>query len=71
MLEVFSVDLHKYISEEKNNLREFFARAKAFYDVRFNSLPKFLGPKIDIYVMVSRAGTRLLFCFFLITIDLR
>lgn len=45
----FSADLHKYISEEKNNLREFFARAKAFYDVRFNSLPKFLGPKIDIY----------------------
>ena len=45
----FSADLHKYISEERNNLREFFARIKAFYDVRFNSLPKFLGPKIDIY----------------------
>lgn len=45
----FGADLHKYISEERNNLREFFARIKAFYDVRFNSLPKFLGPKIDIY----------------------
>lgn len=45
----FSADLHKYVSEERNNLREFFARIKAFYDVRFNSLPKFLGSKIDIY----------------------
>ncbi len=45
----FSADLHKYISEERNNLREFFARIKAFYDVQFNSLPEFLGSKIDIY----------------------
>lgn len=45
----FSSDLHKYITEDKNNIREFLARAKAFLDVNFNSLPKFLGVKIDIY----------------------
>ncbi|MDD3032523.1 MAG: ElyC/SanA/YdcF family protein [Candidatus Pacebacteria bacterium] len=44
----FSADLHKYIDEVKNNFREFFARLKAFFDVNFNSLPKFLGPSINI-----------------------
>lgn len=44
----FSADLHNYGSFIKNNIRESLARAKAFYDVNFNSLPKFLGPKIDI-----------------------
>ena len=45
----FSADLHKYSDEDKNNLRESFARIKAFLDINFNSLPKFLGPEINIY----------------------
>jgi len=44
----FSADLHKYSDEDKNNLRESFARIKAFLDINFNSLPKFLGPEINI-----------------------
>jgi len=44
----FSADLHKYSDEDKNNLRESFARIKAFLDINFNSLPKFLGSSINI-----------------------
>lgn len=44
----FSADLHQYVTEDKNNLRESLARVKAFFDVNFHSLPKFLGPAIQI-----------------------
>lgn len=44
----FSADLHQYVDQDKNNLREFFARIKAFFDINFHSLPKFLGPAIEI-----------------------
>jgi SanA protein len=45
----FSADLHNYIGFERNNIREFLARIKAFFNVSLKSYPKFLGPKIDIY----------------------
>jgi vancomycin permeability regulator SanA len=44
----FSADLHRYIGQEKNELREILARVKAFIDVNFNAMPKFLGPEINI-----------------------
>jgi len=47
--QAFSADLHKYVGEERNNMREILARVKAFIDISFKSLPKFLGPKINIY----------------------
>ncbi|MDD4662231.1 MAG: ElyC/SanA/YdcF family protein, partial [Candidatus Pacebacteria bacterium] len=45
----FSADLHKYITEDKNNIREFLARIKAFFDVELKAKPKFLGDPINIY----------------------
>lgn len=45
----FSADLHLYAYSLKNYIRESFASLKAFYEVNTKSLPKFLGPKIDIY----------------------
>ena len=45
----FSADLHLYAYSLKNYVRESFASLKAFYEVNTKSLPKFLGPKIDIY----------------------
>lgn len=45
----FGADLHLYAYSLKNYARESFASLKAFYEVNTKSLPKFLGPKIDIY----------------------
>lgn len=45
----FSADLHIYRDSLRNDIRESFARFKAFYDISIKSLPKFLGPKINIY----------------------
>ncbi|MFA5830122.1 MAG: ElyC/SanA/YdcF family protein [Candidatus Gracilibacteria bacterium] len=44
----FVADKQRYQSEFMNNFRESFARVKAFFDVKFYALPKFLGPKIPI-----------------------
>ncbi len=44
----FVADKQRYQSEFMNNFRESFARVKAFFDVKFHALPKFLGPKIPI-----------------------
>ena len=43
-----SSDLRKYIGENYNNIREFFANIKANFDLIFKAQPKYLGPKIDI-----------------------
>lgn len=41
-------DLHKYIAEDRNNFREFFARVKSFIDIAIDKKPKFLGPEVNI-----------------------
>lgn len=41
-------DRHKYQKIAYFELREFFARIKAFFDVRFNAQPKYLGEQIPI-----------------------
>jgi vancomycin permeability regulator SanA len=40
--------LHKYIAEDRNNFREFFARVKSFIDIAIDKKPKFLGPEVNI-----------------------
>ncbi len=43
-----SADRHEYISDSYNRFRESLARVKAFFDVTFQSQPKFLGEIIPI-----------------------
>lgn len=44
----FSADRHEYLSAAFNEFRESLARVKAFFDVTFQSKPKFLGEVIPI-----------------------
>jgi SanA protein len=43
-----SADLHSYTGEEARNIRETLAKVKAYLDVTFNSLPRYLGDKIPL-----------------------
>lgn len=48
-------DRHIYLGMEMNIFREYFARVKAFFNVLFNSKPKFLGEEIPITGDSSRS----------------
>lgn len=41
-------DKQNYLYMTRNNIRETLARVKAYFDITFNSKPKFLGEVIDI-----------------------
>jgi len=44
----YSSDLHRYYGENKRQAREVLAKVKAWFNVAFNSKPKFLGDKIPL-----------------------
>jgi len=43
-----SSDLHRYYGETKRNNREVLAKIKAWFDITFNSKPKYLGNQIPL-----------------------
>lgn len=43
-----SADLHRYTGEDSRNAREVLANVKAWLNITFNSLPKYLGDKVPL-----------------------